>query len=302
MYFGDYLIEKKIITPTQLILALVHQLEHLPSLIRLIHESGLVAPSELLEVMKIHIKQDTDILAVLIQRKKITEAQVNDLALKQWSKRLPLGEVLVQLNILTKYQLEAYLEAYFELKEQVAGPSSICASRDSQSGDSLINDAALESLRELGIDTSSFDRPASKGTRTLHAKEEVKHFLDIFTEKQKNKMLKLIAIIDDTNKKNEDLGNYVNSLFRDLHLIKGAIFLADISAIETATTSWDESLELALSRGDAGVKHWCMTYLAHFHSYIEKLWEIRIKIDADKTDEDLTENFPAIKAILSNMP
>lgn len=293
MYFGDYLVEKKIITPSQLIEALAYQLEHLPSMIRLIHESGLISPSDLLQLIKTQIKQDIDLFAVLIEQRKMSSEQASDLALKQWSRRIPLGEVLVQLSLVTKDQLELHLDSYFEAKEKTSSAPAPAASP-------MISDAALESLRELGFDPSALGEISVR--KEFAPKEEVDHFLNVYNEKQKNKMLKLISIIEETMNKSEDVGNYINSLFRDLHLIKGAVFLSEVSALEGITTQWDESLERALSKGDGESCKWCSSHLKNFRFFLEQLWQIREKIASDKTDEGLDENFSALGDIQMNRP
>lgn len=299
MYFGDYLVDKRIITSSQLIEALAYQLEHLPSPIRLIHEAGIISPGELLLLIKSQIKQDIDLFSVLIEQKKLSREQASDLALKQWSRRMPLGEVLVVLSMLTKDQLELHLDSYFEIKENSSTAPAV-------SEETLINDAALESLRELGIDPSvlGHDSIPHESSRTIayQPKEEVNHFLSVYNEKQKNKMLKLISIIEDTMTKSEDVSNYINSLFRDLHLIKGAIFLSEISSLESVTTSWDESLESALSKGDGSAHKWCASHLKSFRLFLEQLWLIREKIAEDKTDSGIDENFSPYNSLLMNRP
>lgn len=293
MYFGDYLVEKKIITPSQLIEALAYQLEHLPSMIRLIHESGFISPSDLLQLIKTQIKQDIDLFAVLIEQRKMSSEQASDLALKQWSRRIPLGEVLVKLSLVTKDQLELHLDSYFEAKEKTSSAPAPAASP-------MISDAALESLRELGFDPSALGEMSVK--KEFAQKEEVDHFLNVFNEKQKNKMFKLISIVEETMSKSEDVGNYINSLFRDLHLIKGAVFLSEVNSLESITAQWDESLERALSKGDGDSCKWCSSHLKNFRLFLEQLWQIREKIASDKTDEGLDENFSALGDIQMNRP
>lgn len=296
MYFGDYLIERKIISPAQLIEALAYQMENLPSMIRIVHESNLVPADDLLHLIKTQIKQDIDIFTVLLNQKKLNQSQLNDFALKQWSRRVPLGEVLVKLNLLTRDQLEVHLDSYFEAKDRQA--------KVTPANESIISDAALDSLRELGIDPSALGEMLSSSSekQMLAPKEEVNNFLNVYNEKQKNKMLKLIEIIAEARSKNEDVGNYINSLFRDLHLIKGTIFLSEIRVLERPISLWDESLEKALAGNSDTVNKWCSIYLAKIRLFVEQTWLVRQKIDNDKTDDDLDEHSHALKIILENLP
>jgi len=296
MYFGDYLIERKIITPAQLIEALAFQLENLPSMIRIVHESDLVSSADLLDLIKSQIKHDLDIFTILLGQKKLTQTQLNEFALKQWSRRIPLGEVLVKLNLMTRDQLEVHLDSYFESKDRQSAASS--------KNDVHISDAALESLRELGIDTSALGEvPTVSAQKIVYApKEEVNNFLTVFNEKQKNKMLKLIDFIEETKNRKDDVGNYINSLFRDLHLIKGAVFFSEIRLLERPISKWDESLEKALTGNSEAINNWCTLYLKKMRLFVNQTWSIREKIETDQTDEGLDENFNSLKEINENLP
>lgn len=70
MYFGDYLLEKKILNSDQLLKALCYQLENLPSMIRIVWESNVVSSSEMFNLIKKQINDDSDILTILKNEKK----------------------------------------------------------------------------------------------------------------------------------------------------------------------------------------------------------------------------------------
>jgi hypothetical protein len=110
MYLGDYLVNEKIITSDQLVTALCYQLESMPSFFRLIFEQKLVDSNTLLNLIKKHIKDDVDILNVLVNEKILNQDQVNELAQLQVSKKMPLGETLVHLNVISPQALKTNLE------------------------------------------------------------------------------------------------------------------------------------------------------------------------------------------------
>ncbi len=291
MYFGDYLVKEKIINSNHLISALCFQLENMPSIIRLLYESHYVTADDLLSAITGQIKQDVDVLEVLQKSNKISLDQINELGLKQISHKIPLGETLVKLNILSKPQLENHLDNYFKYKEKIS--ENRLSDQESNLGTDSnpdINDAALESLRELGVDISQFSSNKVDPLSAVEPRLEVNHFLNLFSEKQKNKMLKLIEILQDANRNSLELSNYFNSLFRDFHLLKGAASFSEITLLDPILNSLDVSIDNILLSGESGIKNWCEMKLPILKKILESLWNIRQSMERDKSDLGLTVN------------
>lgn len=296
MYFGDFLVKNKIISVEDLLNALCYQIESLPSMFRIINESKIVPPADILNILKSHIKQDIDIVEVLLKEKKLTQDQVNELSLKQLSFKAPLGASLVKLKVLKEDQLQSLLASYFEEKNNTSNNSA--ASDKAASND--VSDAALESLKELGIDISQFQTSTSANlkedaTIAIQKRAEVESFLDVFNEKLKNKILKLIELTDESLKNGNDLSNYFNSLFRDIHMLKGAASFADIHIFESFLTDLDLLLDNVLSSAQEEVmKNWCKVHLAHLQIFINEFWSLRIEIQTHQSDLGLTQEHSGI--------
>ena len=280
MYFGDYLVQEKIIGEGQLIEALCYQLESMPSFIKLIYESKLINPNVLLEIIKKQIKNDSDVISVLLNGKYLTQDQVNELTQKQLSMRLPVGEALVKLGHLNEQHLTSYLQQYFSAKDSLG--TQVDSSVD-------VNDAALESLRELGIDIGEMGQ--SKKSKVC---DELTYFFNAFNEKTKNRLLKLIEMIESSQVKSQELSNYANSLFRDVHLLKGAIVFSEIKSIEHSITLIDRSLDHSLAQGEQGIQHWCRQHIALLKEYVQQLWRFRTEVEAYSSLDEIKENMPSV--------
>ncbi len=301
MYFGDYLVSEKIITTSQLLEALCFQLESMPSLFKILFEKKLVAPEKLLSLIKEHIKNDFDLISALETKKLLTKDQVNSIMQAQLSQKIPLGQALVKLQFLSSVDLSAHLENYYKVKDTY-GVKEEASTKNNDSANDQISDAALDSLRELGIDVSELtsntvsasndknNKPdKAQATSALKPRLEVKHFLEVFNEKQKNKLIKLIEFCMNDLNKGVEIGNYFNSIFRDVHLLKGAVSFSEIQALEKPLTQIDELLDKKLAGGEANLSTFMKQHSSTLQDFVNSLWSLRLYIDQHTSDENLDQ-------------
>jgi hypothetical protein len=269
---------------------LCFQIENLPSLIRLVWESQILDSKELLELIKKQIKDESDLITILKKEKKITDAKIVELELLQMSKKIPLGEALVKLNFTNIDIINNALKDFYDNKFHLEVETKNTPKIEKQEVE--ISDAALESLRELGM-TLEIEPTGAKVTNTFNAKPFVDQYLDLFTEKFKNKVKKLIQIIGNEVASESDISNYFNSLFRDLHILKGTIILSELNTMEEFVTIWENKIEKVLTKSNDEIRSWCKKNLPLLDNGIDLLWQARIIISKDKTDEGLIqdENF-----------
>jgi hypothetical protein len=169
-------------------------------------------------------------------------------------------------------------------------------------------------MRELGIDVSQFSSSASAESSvsaesaiapsSVPVRDDVVHFLNLYNQKQKNKMIKLIDILQDTLEKSLDLSNYFNSLFRDVHLVNGAISFADINILAPIVNKWDMGIDEVLLKGEDEVKSWCEKNLSNLKIFLEELWSLRNKIEVDCSDLGIDEsniNLLALKKLTNQL-
>lgn len=279
MYFGDYLVQKQIISYEQLLQALCYQIESMPSMIRIVLDNKLVDAKEMLELLKKQAKDDLDILEILKNEKKLSPEKISELEMKQFAYKIPLGEALVKLNFSTLDAIDKHLKEFYEQKFNLAE----IPQESSKASDVEISAAALESLKELGIDING---PATNvSVNHLTPKPFIDQYLELFSEKFKKKLLKLIDILEKEAGSDSDISNYLNSLYRDLHLLKGAVVLSELNLQEKFISSWENKIEELLAKNNDEIRAWCKLKLNALVLSVNLLWEARQHIDQHKTDQ-----------------
>lgn len=280
MYFGDYLVQKNVINYSQLLEALCFQIESMPSMIRIVIDHKVIDSKEMLELLKKQAKDDQDILTVLKNEKKLTDEKINELELKQLSYKIPLGEAIVKLNFSSMDTVDKLLKEFYDQKFNISESEKKPAPVESTQVE--ISAAALESLKELGI---TIDEPATNVTiSNQEAKPFVDQYLDLFSEKFKKKLLKLTEILEKEINTDSDISNYLNSLYRDLHLLKGAIALSELLSQEKLITAWENKIEIYLSKSNDEIRIWCKQNIENLNRSINLLWDARTSIEINKTD------------------
>lgn len=279
MYFGDYLVQKNVISYEQLLHALCFQIESMPSMVRIVIENKIIDSKNMLELLKKQAKDDLDILDLLMRDKLITEQKLAELEMQQVSYKVPLGEALVKLNFSSIDVVEKHLKEFYDQKFHLTAPETTAVSTTPEVE---ISAAALESLRELGF---NIDGPATNVTiNTIEPKPFIEQYLELFSEKFKKKLLKLLEILEKEVSTDSDISNYLNSLYRDLHLLKGAVVLSELSMQEKFLNAWELKIEYLLAKNNDEIRSWCKQHLSALVQSVNLLWEVRQLIDVNKTD------------------
>ena len=111
-FFGHFLLEKKILTSEQLLLALTEQTNARIKLGTLAIHAGLMTANEVERVIIFQTKQDQRFGEIAVAKGYLTSDQVNDLIERQSPEYLVLGQILVEQNIITHAQFEQLLSEY----------------------------------------------------------------------------------------------------------------------------------------------------------------------------------------------
>lgn len=297
MFFGEFLIKKNAINEDQLLDALTYQVEHLPSFMRVLREEKLIPSADLFRLIQIQLETNSDLVGVLRDENKIDETQLHNLFAKQASKRKMLGEVLVELKIMDQTTVENMLYDFLRDKENLKtlNTEKQTASVKAVSQEVEMSEAALESLRELGMVMD--DMPAAKPAAVAAPKEEitppveanifVEEFLNIYNVKMKNKLAKVLSILKDSQSDESDISNYFNSLYRDIHVLKGAAQVGELTQTEGFIGEWERIIEKLLALKNNEIRQWCTAGLPELDKGLNHLWNMRESIDKCKTEAKL---------------
>jgi len=283
MYFGDYLVSQNVISSEQLVLSLIFQIESMPSIYQVIFDEKIINAEVFLKYLKNEAKNENeDLVGQLRKDDLISENKLQELFLKQISKKIPLGEIICRLNFSTPEIINHHLKNYYDKKfHEVEDKKETAKSNDTVE----ISEAALESLKELGMDISSVKSEMKVPTNPF-----IDQFLELFTEKFKNKILKLLQIMKKTVDDGADITNYINSLYRDVHLLKGSVMLAELKLIEEIVTLLDEKIEKQLSSDSTKLNQWFKVSYPQIENSIKLFWKYTENIAASKSEEQIGQS------------
>lgn len=299
MFFGEYLIVKKVINEDQLLDALTYQIENLPSFMRVLRESKIISSEDLFKMIKIQLETHSDLIEVLRDEQKIDENQLHQLFVKQSSDRKMLGEVLVELKITDQSTVEKNLYDFLRDKDNLKKimQEEQEASVKTVAKDIAISDAALESLRELGM---GLEAPvaAAPAAKAVVAEEEeeaaeanifVDEYISTFNNKMKNKLNKLIEILKQSMQDDSDIANYLNSLYRDLHVLRGAAQAAELNLTENFLGLWESVVEHNMTKSSDVIKKWGVAGLPALEKGLLHLWNLREIVSKSKSESKITK-------------
>jgi len=112
-FFGEYLVEKGLIEKSQLVDALIEQIEQQPSIVRCVRDGNLLSTDEILETLKFQIEHQLSFLEAAKKLSFWTEEKTAALVTGLSVNRLPLGEILVSKKILDVVTLTRALDDFF---------------------------------------------------------------------------------------------------------------------------------------------------------------------------------------------
>ena len=300
MYFGEFLLNKKVITEEQLLDALVFQVEHLPSFLRVLREENTFSSKDIVRMIQVQLESNSDLVTILRDEEKIDELGIHKLYQKQVSNRKMLGSVLVELKIVEQSVIERMLHEYLRDKDNFKNGKKEELVKPVQSSVPKIeiSEAALESLRELGLSDEDFIVTSSSSEEMLGDKETsvlVDDFLNVFSEKMHHKFLKLIGFLDQSSKDESNTANYFNTLYTDLYILKEAAGLTELSFSSNLLSAWGDLVEQRMMLENEQLKKWIRDVLPLLEKSFAYLWEMRVIISMNK-NEDKIQNMPELKA------
>lgn len=307
-FFGDFLVQKKLISEKQLIESLCEQIKSTPPVVECLYKLEILSLAEISNVIKTQMGTDKSIFHILKSDFNLDVDSINKIKSYQMGMRKPLGQILVQSNILDQGTLQTELGHFLELKstrgiEEFATEEAL--GRPSESPPE-ISAAALESLRELGI-TSLDDREESiapaiessgasvevsqaalESLKELGISEDavyedfqtaemdpfVEEFLAQVSEGKIQKLFKILSMVKSSYENKTDYKNILNSLYREVHIIKGAVRLSDLKLTEKLLTSAEGLVEIVLSKSNKAVDELFLEYYNVLEEWVNVLSDL----------------------------
>lgn len=175
--FGEYLVEKKLISSAQLLEILMDQLAALPTLPELLHQKRLMSDDDLLRALSHQSSSDTDFKGACTALGLWTPSLQASIASHLLEIRIPIGQLLVQKGHLTLATLTKALDEYFSDERAPLAASSPAPSADND--DDFFTDAKRERLAHLftELGTCTAKSPPDLVRQILQSSHQLVHSL-----------------------------------------------------------------------------------------------------------------------------
>jgi len=116
--FGEFLVEKNIISREQLLKALVFQFKNIPTVAEIIYNHQLLKVDEMLLVFKKQVELQCSFIEAAKTLNYWNKLLQNSIENKLTGHKTPLGEVLINLQIIDVEQMTKSLDEYLSMKNE----------------------------------------------------------------------------------------------------------------------------------------------------------------------------------------
>jgi hypothetical protein len=226
MYFGEFLLSKKLVSQEQLVVALVEQLESLPNLYSILLFDKEVAPEILLELIQKQLNTGLDLVALQEKFKLIQDKVFADALFIQNNKKRQLGQILIEKGYISIEVLKDSLNEFLQTPQETTLTTQTTMKEEPQ-----VEDAALESLKEL-VSSGQLDASALEGLSPSLDTQEIKT-ASKEEKKEDNKFVEedpqqINAAALESLKELMDQGKIDSSVLKDLNVEANKVSAADL--------------------------------------------------------------------------
>lgn len=152
MYFGEFLIKENLITVDQLVDSMIKHFESGHSLLRSLVSLNILSPEKIIDVLSYAHSHSKSFSQALKDGNFLNEEELLKIENHNKDSKKTLGFFLIDSGYITQEEYNSALSKYAEISN--TQQPSPCQPD--------LSDAALESMKELGLDTSSIDNSEEK--------------------------------------------------------------------------------------------------------------------------------------------
>jgi len=262
MYLGQYLVEQKIVSDTDILNSVVEQVESSPSVLRIMSDLNLVPPAVLISIVDSSIKTQKSVSQLLLEKRLISKQDMDKILSEQARQTRSLSEILIDKKLIDHDDCQIAIEAsekldssnpeVLEIQENIGVVSSSEESTE-DSGDDEISWAALETLKETGaVPDDEIKRLEAKLKKKSNVEavpvveEKTSEMsLDLFTTEfvtllNENRVLDLKEKLNQLGVNGLDA---IDQIFDELHLLTGAAKMAGLQLFSKLFESWEKVIE-----------------------------------------------------------
>lgn len=178
-----------------------------------------------------------------------------------------------------------------------------------ESSEVKLSAAAIESLKELQGD--SFDMSVLGEASNENNEEKVQEerdnlsekeiiqdianhktqdecdFAQVFNLKKYNKILKIKDMILKAAQNDGEVSNYLNSLYKEVHVVKGAAALDGVSKLSKMLDVWELIIDLLFKKDEKFLRPWAIKYITSLEETLDVSWKIREGLNGGLSEDDM---------------
>jgi hypothetical protein len=321
MFFGSYLVREKILSYSDFLECISEQVLSAEPLVKIVSESEKLSEDKLLELIDKQVQSKKSLKEVILDDGILSNDDLIGLMKGSYEKQESFSDVMVRLNKLPKVEIESHLESFekasvstkvdtpaveeieissaaleslrelegIDLSDSGLDVISESSDKSEDKSDGGISSAALESLSELDPDAAKklSDSVIEKTPVSVSSPTDtfVEEFGNTLSENMYSKMKRIVDIIFKTAEEEGDFSNFFNSLFREVHIVKGAARLASFHHVEDVLEMFENSIDEFFKFSDDLKKEWLTKHGSKLNQVIEELWKVRNSLVESKAED-----------------
>lgn len=172
-FFGEYLVEKKILTSDQVITALLKQINGIPTVAEIVHQKKMIQSEDLMEILKLQHENKSSFIDAAMEIGVWNDGIENEINRQIQANRVPLWQIVNDLNFA---KTETISKAFDEFLGEVQS-KPIVQTKNPESADSTSEPAAVIDFSPVQVPELQ-SSPSSSGSN-------YDSYCSLFTEEKK---------------------------------------------------------------------------------------------------------------------
>ncbi len=120
-----------------------------------------------------------------------------------------------------------------------------------------------------------------------HKTEDECDFAQVFNLKKYNKILKIKDMILKAAQNDGEVSNYLNSLYKEVHIVKGAAALDGVSKLSKMLDVWELIIDLLFKKDETFLRPWANKYITSLEETLDVSWKIREGLNSGLSEDDI---------------
>lgn len=277
--FGEFLLEKEIVTKTDLVNALVKQIKLIPSVTEIVLEHKLLPIENIYDVLLIQYQKKISFVEAAKELGCWSKVISDEVERRLSLVRMPLGEILIQNGAAT---IEVIVHAIDQFLSETKFDESQNTTTSSTSGSTnLVSEVVPLNLASVDFNNSSPSDSKNNLTNNDYAIFFEKFSMDSFLE------IKVLLGFSQNIADSEKLAVKAMDFF---HLIHGSARFCNLSILEKLFGHIEQIIQKEITSGWSQLNASKLSELeSNFTKLLELAWQIREELEQGKQESEIVK-------------